>query len=91
LYFSDVSTIFYTIYKNQQNGNTIEVVVYTEAPRSSSKFTSMPSVHRKVPRKNSILAIRSSGCRPPAALPDSGEVAAGVGGGEKVGEASWLT
>jgi hypothetical protein len=63
---------------------------YTEAPRSSSKFTSMPSVHRKVPGKNSILAIRSSGCRPPAALPDSGEVAAGVGE-KKVGEASWLT
>jgi hypothetical protein len=41
----------------------------------------MPSGHRKVPRKNSILAIRPSGCRPPAALPDSGEVAAEVGGG----------
>jgi hypothetical protein len=32
LHFSDFSTIFYTIYKNQGNGNTIEVVVLHRGP-----------------------------------------------------------
>jgi hypothetical protein len=35
--------------------------LYTEVPRSLQQFTSMPSIHQKVPRKNSIHAIGSSG------------------------------
>jgi hypothetical protein len=63
---------------------------YTEAPRSSSKFTSMPSDHRKVPGKNSILAIRPLGMGRLRLRPNSGDRRR-WGVGEKVGEVCDLT
>jgi hypothetical protein len=52
LQFSEVSTVFYAIYKNQQNCNTIEDVVLRRGPFNFSKSHTSALRSHKTPRKD---------------------------------------
>jgi hypothetical protein len=67
-----------------------EIRFCTGIPGKFQILTDMPLLCGSAPGKIGKPAIGSLAGQPPAALPDSGEVAAGVGG-EWVEEASWLT
>jgi hypothetical protein len=59
LQFSEFSTIFYAIYKNQQNCKTIEDVVLRRDPVTFQSLTHPPLDHTKLPGKTWGLAMGS--------------------------------
>jgi hypothetical protein len=59
LLFSEFSTIFYAIYKNQQNCNTIEDVVLRRGPVTFQSLTHLPLDRTKLPGKTWGLAMGS--------------------------------
>jgi hypothetical protein len=89
-HFYDFSTIFYGFYKIQLNGFPIGDSLLQRGPWKVLDSNKYALTLRLSPWKDWKACNWVPGSRPPAALPDSGEVAAGVGG-ERVGEASRLT
>jgi hypothetical protein len=57
-HFSELSTIFCAIYKNQQNCNTVDVTVFCCGPGSFCRFTTMPLLCTKLPKKSQTLQCR---------------------------------
>jgi hypothetical protein len=89
LHFSVFSTIFYGFYKIQQKRlHYLESLLHRGPWEVSDSHNYAPGLW-KSPR-NEWAARNWVPGRPAVALPDSGEVAAGTGG-ERVGEALWLT
>jgi hypothetical protein len=82
--------IFYTIYKNQPNAlYYLRITLHRGPWEISDSYEYAPGL-QKSPREDWGARNWVPGGWPPVALPDSGEVAAGVGG-ERVGEDSRLT
>jgi hypothetical protein len=87
LQFFEISTIFYAFYKFLQTANTIEVSFCAEAPGSFCRFTTIPLLHKKHPRKITNLAMSSPGTgrRRSGQIPANWRPGAGGGGPEGSG------
>jgi hypothetical protein len=85
LQFSEFSTIFYVIYKNQQNCNTIEDVVLRRGPCNFSKSHTSALRSHKTPRKDLGACNGVPGRGRPRARQNSGSSGGSPGGGTMVG------
>jgi hypothetical protein len=73
-----------------QTALLFKTLIFTKVPRTFCRFTTIPSVHKKHPGKNSILAIGSSCMGRWRLRPNSGGSGGGSTGNE-VGEVCGLT
>jgi hypothetical protein len=80
LYFSKFSTIFYVFHKFQQNGYTIEDALLRLGPWKETDSLRYAPGSRKTLWDFSEACNVAHGAARRRSLPDSGEVAAGVGG-----------
>jgi hypothetical protein len=87
LQFSEVSTIFYAIYKKQQNYNTIEDVVLRRGPCNFSKSHTSALRSDKTPRKDLGACNGVPGHGRRRARRNSGSSGGSPGGGTTEGRA----
>jgi hypothetical protein len=85
LQFSEFSTIFYEIYKNRQNCNTIEDVVLRRDPVTFQSLTHLPLDRTKLPGKTWGLAMGSLAVGGGGLAGNSGSSGGSPGRGTTVG------